>query len=92
VESNVYSIHVKDNAVIARLIKDKTQGWSVSDRNLLERQGSQSRISLKHDEEPVGLGMLIQSSSSQPQAISFTLVYDQGGQRQMVTKRFLLWK
>ncbi len=92
IEKNVYVIALANSVTSARWIKDEKTALPVRADNLLQ-SGMESRgISLKYDEEPVSLDVYIQSSSAIPQALTFTVNYDQNGPHAVTTKRLLIWK
>jgi pimeloyl-ACP methyl ester carboxylesterase len=92
VERNTYMMQVEEAGIRGRLLKDSANAMSVQIENILVAGATTRAISLRPGEEPVGLDFYLQSTAKQPQQITFTISYDQGGEKKLKTHRILLWK
>lgn len=92
VERNTYMMQIVDAGVRGKLLKDATTSVPVQSQNILVAGANTRAISLRPGEEPVGLDFQLQSTARQPQQITFTISYDQDGEKKLTTRRVLLWK
>ena len=92
IEKNVFSIDLGDRKVIGRYIKDANTAVAVEAANLLASRLATRAITLKPDEEPVGLDILVRSVAKEPRVLTFTISYDQDGERRITTRRLVVWK
>jgi len=92
VERNTYMMQVEEAGVKGKLLMDSATSVSVQSQNILTAGTKTRAISLRPGEEPVGLDFYLQSTAKRPQQITFTISYDQGGEKKLKTQRILLWK
>ncbi|MGA4278372.1 esterase/lipase family protein [Ralstonia nicotianae] len=92
IERNTYLIQVDEASVRGKFLKDAVNSVPVDSQNVLIAGAVARAISLRPGEEPVGLDFYLQSTSKQPQQITFTIDYDEGGERKLTTDRVILWK
>ena len=90
VEKNVFLVTLTDTGVNGRFLKNASDAVRVDSRNILVAPGASRAISLKPDEEPTSLDVLVQSLSRQARALSFTITYDYNGEKTITTKRLVV--
>jgi hypothetical protein len=92
VEKETFFITVGDGSVKTRFMKDAASAVRVDDRNLLVSPTATRAITLKANEEPVGVDIIVHSLALRAQALTFTIAYDHNGARTFTTRRLLIWR
>jgi hypothetical protein len=92
VEKNVFFVTLGDGAVRTRFLQDSTVAVRVDENNILTAPTRARAITLKPNEEPVSLDVIVQSLATEPRSLTFTISYDHDGAQTLTTEKVLVWR
>ena len=92
IEKNMFFVSLTERANSVRWIKDGSNSSVVRTENILSSPTSSRGIVLKPNEEPVSLDFYVRSTIKSPQVLTFSVNFDEGGEKTLSTKQVVVWR
>jgi hypothetical protein len=90
IEKNVYFFRIDESAVTGRYLKDANSAERIDQDNILEYGGTRKAIVLTRGEAPIAFDISFQNSARTAKQVTFTIDYDDRGERKIITRPFVL--